>query len=66
MNWVDNKVVCHIDLVEWLIAPDDWAVEVFPQQQPELCHGSDVLIVLNKIELALTAEQMLSWLKMAK
>jgi Uma2 family endonuclease len=49
----------------WLIDPDDRSILVFlPKQQPELCHGSDALTVLEGIELSLTAEQVFTWLKM--
>ncbi len=51
----------------WLIDPDDRSVLVFqPKQQPELCHGTDNLIVLDGIDLELTAAQLFSWLKMKK
>lgn len=49
----------------WLIDPGDRSVLVFrPQQQPELCQGSDRLAVLDEIELVLTPEQVFNWLKM--
>jgi Uma2 family endonuclease len=49
----------------WLIDPDDRSILVFqPQQQPELCHQDDPLIVLPEVELKLTAKQVFSWLKM--
>ncbi len=57
----------HSCQLGWLIDPDDRSILVFlPQQQPELCRGSDVLTVLDGMELSLTAEQVFSWLKMAK
>ncbi|OLP17811.1 hypothetical protein BST81_12135 [Leptolyngbya sp. 'hensonii'] len=49
----------------WLIDPDDYSVLVFqPQQQPKFCHRSDVLTVLEGIDLNLTGEQVFAWLKM--
>lgn len=35
-----------------------------PQQQPELLHQDDQLVVLEGVELDLTAKQVFSWLKM--
>ncbi|MBD2069282.1 Uma2 family endonuclease [Leptolyngbya sp. FACHB-671] len=49
----------------WLIDPGDRSVLVFqPQQQPELFHQDDKLVVLKGVELDLTANQLFSWLKM--
>jgi Uma2 family endonuclease len=49
----------------WLIDPNDRSVIVFqPQQQPELFHQEDKLVVLEGVELELTAEQVFSWLRM--
>lgn len=49
----------------WLIDPDDRSVIVFqPQQQPELFHQEDKLVVLDGVELELTAKQIFKWLKM--
>ena len=49
----------------WLIDPDDRSVIVFqPQQQPELFHQEDKLVVLEGVDLDLTAEQLFSWLRM--
>lgn len=49
----------------WLIDPSDRSVLIFlPNQQPELCQGSDRLAVLDSIPLQLTAEQIFGWLKM--
>lgn len=51
----------------WLIDPDDHSILVFvPKQQPELFHGSDILTVLDEIDLSLTADQVFSWLKMGR
>ena len=49
----------------WLIDPGDRSVLIFlPNQQPQLCRGSDLLIVLDGIDLQLTSEQIFGWLKM--
>jgi Uma2 family endonuclease len=49
----------------WLVDPGDRSVLVFqPQQQPELFHQDDKLVVLEGVELNLTAKQLFSWLKM--
>ncbi len=51
----------------WLIDPDDSSILVFmPKQQPELCHGSDDLTVLDGFELTLTVSQVFDWLKMGR
>ncbi len=49
----------------WVVDPDDRSVLVFqPQQQPELLHQVDRLIVLDGVELELTAAELFGWLKM--
>lgn len=49
----------------WLIDPDDRSIIIFqPQQQPELFSRGDRLIVLEDIELELTADQVFGWLRM--
>lgn len=49
----------------WLIDPDDRSILVFqPNQQPELFHQQERLMVLSEIELELTAAQIFGWLKM--
>ncbi len=48
----------HGSQLGWLIDPSDRSVLIFlPNQQPELCQGSDRLAVLEGIDLELTAEQ---------
>lgn len=55
----------HGSQLGWLIDPDDRSVLIFlPNQQPELCQGSDHLAVLDSIDLQLTAEQIFTWLRM--
>jgi Uma2 family endonuclease len=49
----------------WFLDPDDLSILVFqPQQQPRLCVGSDVLPVLDGIDLSLTVDHVYGWLKM--
>jgi Uma2 family endonuclease len=51
----------------WLVDPDDRSVIVFqPQQQPIFCHQAANLLVLSGIELALTTQQVFSWLSMGR
>ncbi|MBD1881059.1 MULTISPECIES: Uma2 family endonuclease [unclassified Coleofasciculus] len=55
----------HGSRLGWLIDPSDRSVLIFlPNQQPELCQGSDRLAVLDGIDLELTAEQIFDWLRM--
>lgn len=55
----------HGTQLGWLIDPDDRSVLIFlPNQQPELCQGSDRLVVLDGVDLQLTAEQLFAWLRM--
>lgn len=55
----------HSCQLGWLLDPDDRSILVFlPKQAPELCIGSDRLLVPEQIPLNLTAEQVFSWLKM--
>ncbi|NEQ87676.1 MAG: Uma2 family endonuclease [Moorea sp. SIO2I5] len=53
----------HGSQLGWLIDPYDRSVLVFiPNQQPELCQVSDSLVVLDGIDLQLTAEEIFGWL----
>lgn len=55
----------HGSQLGWLVDPGDRSLIVFqPQQQPELLAQEDKLIVLEGVELDLTATQVFSWLKM--
>lgn len=55
----------HGSQLGWLIDPDDRSVLIFlPNQQPELCQGSDRLVVLDGVDLQSTAEQIFAWLRM--
>lgn len=67
-----NKVIGNIlhclkygSRLGWFIDPDDFSILVFlPQQQPVLLPAEDSLPILSEIELALTVNQVFSWLKM--
>jgi Uma2 family endonuclease len=49
----------------WLIDPGDRSVIVFrPQQQPDLFHQNDRLLVLEGLDLTLTVDQLFGWLNM--
>lgn len=68
-NRVTGKILhClrHGSQLGWLIDPDDRSVLIFlPNQQPQLYQGSDRLLILDNINLLLSAEQIFNWLKMA-
>ena len=46
----------------------DWSIEILltPQQEIEICRGSQQLQVLTDINLQLTAEEVFNWLKLGK
>ncbi|MGK7938773.1 MAG: Uma2 family endonuclease [Crocosphaera sp.] len=49
----------------WLIDPNDRSILVFqPHEQPQLWQGSNSLPILNKLDLALSADDIFAWLKM--
>ncbi len=49
----------------WLIDPEDRSILVFfPNRQPVLLQGSELLPVLDDIDLELEVTQVFSWLKM--
>lgn len=55
----------HGTQLGWLIDPDDRSILIFlPNQQPELHQGDNRLVVLDGIDLQLTAAQLFGWLKM--
>lgn len=55
----------HGSQLGWLIDPDDRSVLIFlPNQQPQLSQGSDRVVVLDGIDLHLTAAQIFNWLRM--
>jgi Uma2 family endonuclease len=50
-----------------MINPDDYSILIFtPHQEPEVCRGNHQLLVLEDINLTLTAEQVFAWLKIGK
>ena len=64
---IGNILYCleHGTRLGWLIDPDDQSVLTFLRnQQPLMKSGEDHLVVLNGIDLALTVDQVLGWLKM--
>jgi len=55
----------HGSRLGWFIDPDDLSIlYLLPQQQPVLCQTDQLLPVLPDLELALTADQVFSWLNM--
>ena len=66
---IDNLLHClhHGSQLGWLIDPNDYSVLVLtPQQEIEICRGSQQLQVLTDINLQLTAEEVFNWLKLGK
>ncbi len=72
---IDNILHClqHGSQLGWLIDPDDKSIFVFqPQQTPKIYKADlsnsqiepEILPILDKIELNLTANQIFSWLQM--
>ena len=57
---IDNLLYClhHGSQLGWLIDPNDYSVLILtPQQEIEICRGSQQLQVLTDINLQLTAEE---------
>lgn len=66
---IDNILYClrHGSKLGWMLDPDDYSILIFsPHQEPEVCRGARQLMVLQGIELVLTAEQVFAWLKVGK
>ncbi len=66
---IDNILHClgHGSQLGWLIDPDDYSVLIFaPQEEPNLCRGSQQLPVLAGIDMMITAEQVFGWLKVGQ
>jgi len=66
---IDNILHClrHGCKLGWMIDPDDYSVLTFAwHREPEVCRGSRQLMVLEGINLTLTAEQVFAWLKVGK
>lgn len=66
---IDNILHClrHDSKLGWMLDPDDYSILMFsPHQEPEVYRGARQLMVLEGIELVLTAEQVFRWLKVGK
>ena len=66
---IDNLLHClhHGSQLGWLIDPNDYSVLILtPQQEIEICRGSQQLQVLTGINLQITAEEVFNWLKLGK
>jgi Uma2 family endonuclease len=63
---IDNLLHClnHEGKLGWMIDPDDYSVLILlPHQAPKVYRGNTQLLVLQEIDLELTAEQVFKWLK---
>ncbi|MEM8502797.1 MAG: Uma2 family endonuclease [Cyanobacteria bacterium P01_D01_bin.1] len=57
----------HGSRLGWFVDPDDFSIlYLLPQQQPVLCQTNQPLPVLPNLDLTLTADQIFSWLAMAR
>lgn len=66
---IDNILHClqHGCKLGWMLDPDDYSILVFaPHQEPEVCRGDRQLLVIDGINLALTPNQVFTWLKIGK
>ncbi len=66
---IDNILHClqHGCQLGWMLDPDDYSILILtPDRTPEVCRGDRPLIVLEGINLTLTAEQVFAWLKVGK
>jgi Uma2 family endonuclease len=66
---IDNLLHClnHGCKLGWMIDPDDYSVLILlPLQAPKVYRGNTQLLVLQEIDLELTAEQVFKWLKIGK
>ena len=66
---IDNILHClrHGSKLGWVLDPDDYSILMFsPDQEPEVSRGNRQLVVLEGIELILTAKQVFEWLKVGK
>ena len=66
---IDNLLHClhHGSQLGWLIDPYDYSVLILnPQQEIQICRGSQQLPVLTGINLQLTAAEVFNWLKLDK
>ncbi|MEA5505992.1 Uma2 family endonuclease [Halotia wernerae UHCC 0503] len=66
---IDNLLHClrHGCKLGWMLDPDDYSILIFaPQQEPDVCRGNQQLLILEGVDLTLTAEQVFEWLKLGK
>ncbi|MBE9129950.1 MULTISPECIES: Uma2 family endonuclease [unclassified Coleofasciculus] len=66
---IDNILHClrYGCQLGWMIDPDDYSVLMFaPHQEPKVGRGDCLLLVIEGINLTLTAEQVFAWLKVGK
>jgi Uma2 family endonuclease len=57
----------HGGRLGWLVDPGDRSVMIFqPQRQPEIFRQDEALLVLEGVELVVTATQLFRWLKMGQ
>lgn len=66
---IDNLLHClnHGSQLGWLIDPDDYSVLILnPQQEIKICRAEQPLPVLPDLNVHLTAQDVFSWLKLAK
>jgi len=66
---IDNILYClqHGCKLGWMLDPDDYSILIFtPRQEPRVYRGSRQLLVIEGIDLALTAEQVFAWLKLGR
>lgn len=66
---IDNILYClqHGCKLGWMLDPDDYSILTFtPRQEPTVYRGNRQLLVLEGIDLTLTAEQVFAWLKVGR
>jgi Uma2 family endonuclease len=63
---IDNLLHClrYGTKLGWLIDPDDYAVLIFaPQQEPVIFRGNSQLLLIDGVNLTLTAAEIFAWLQ---
>ncbi len=66
---IDNILHClrHGCKLGWMLDPDDYSILIFARnQEPEVCRGSHQVMVIDGVNLALTAEEVFNWLKIGR
>ncbi len=66
---IDNLLHClnHGSQLGWLVDPQDYSVLILnPQQEIKICRTEQPLPVLPDLNVALTAQDVFSWLKLTK